>query len=101
MKIKSTSESLVLLLGDVLSLVLSLWLALWLRYLTVPTQALFYTHLKPFSLLFLVWVAGFYIAGLYDRRTLLRSKLLSVIANTQVVNSLLAVIFFYLLPFYG
>jgi lipopolysaccharide/colanic/teichoic acid biosynthesis glycosyltransferase len=102
MSIFNKKEPIILLLGDLFSFILSLWLALALRTLELPSKTLFLTHLKPFSFLFLIWVIVFYIAGLYEKHTaLLRSRLPSIIANTQAANSILAVIFFYFIPFFG
>ena len=95
-------ESFALLVGDLFFFVVSLWLALFLRNLSIPTKELFSTHLVPFSLLFIIWILVFYIAGLYEKHTvILKSKLPNVLANTQLTNSALAVIFFYLVPFFG
>ncbi len=95
-------ESFLLLVGDFLAFLISLWLALFLRNLGVPSEELFLVHLVPFAMLFVVWILVFYIAGLYEKHTvILKSKLPSVLANTQLVNSALAVIFFYLIPFFG
>lgn len=93
---------LVLLVGDFCFFLISLWSALLLRNLQVPSWELLSTHLMPFSLLFAIWILVFYIAGLYEKHTvILRSKLPSVLANTQLVNSCLAVVFFYFIPFFG
>ncbi len=56
----------------------------------------------PFSVLFIVSVTVFYIAGLYGKHTtVLRSKLPSTLLNAQFSNSVIAIIFFYLTPFFG
>ena len=95
-------EPLVLLLGDLSSFVAALWLSLFLRSFEIPSRDLFLTHLLPFSLLFVLWILVFYIAGLYDKHTIiLKSKLPSILANTQIANSTLAVAFFYFVPFFG
>ncbi|MBX4199265.1 sugar transferase [Candidatus Parcubacteria bacterium] len=102
MNIASKKEPLVLLLGDVVCFVVSLWLALFLRSLSVPSEALFFTHLVPFGLLIVAWVVIFYIAGLYERHTiLLKTKLPGILFNTQVANAIVGVIFFYLIPLFG
>ena len=94
--------SLVLLVGDFFFFSVSLWLALLLRNLEIPSRELLVIHLLPFSLLFVIWILVFYIAGLYEKHTvILRSKLPSVLANTQLVNSGLAVVFLYFIPFFG
>ena len=95
-------EPLVLLVGDLLFFLVGLWLTLFIRTLSLPSEELFLTHLAPFSLLFAAWVVVFYIAGLYEKHTvILKSKLPNVLATTQFINSGLAVIFFYFIPFFG
>ncbi len=102
MSIFNKKEPIILLLGDLFFFLLSLWFALALRSLELPSKTLFLTHLRPFSFLFLIWVIVFYIAGLYEKHTvLLRSRLPVIIANTQVANSVIAVLFFYFIPFFG
>ena len=102
MSFLSRKEPLVLLLGDLGSFVVALWLSLFIRTLEVPSQELFLTHLLPFSLLFAIWIVVFYIAGLYEKHTvILKSKLPSILASTQLTNSVLAVVFFYFIPFFG
>src|SRR3989338_7905670 len=102
MSLLNRKEPLVLLLGDFSAFVLALWLSLLIRGLEVPSKGLFLTHLLPFSLLFVLWILVFYIAGLYEKHTvILKSKLPSILANTKVANSVLAVIFFYFIPFFG
>jgi lipopolysaccharide/colanic/teichoic acid biosynthesis glycosyltransferase len=102
MSIFNKKEPVLLLLGDLFFFLLSLWIALALRTLELPPRTLFLTHLRPFSFLFLIWIIVFYIAGLYEKHTtLLRSRLPTTIANTQMANSILAVIFFYFIPFLG
>lgn len=95
-------EPLILLVGDIFFFLVSLWLALFFRNLSIPPQDVFMTHLEPFGFLFIVWIVMFYIAGLYEKHTLiLKSKLPSILFNTLVANSIIAVIFFYLIPFFG
>ncbi len=95
-------EPLILLAGDVFFLITSLWVALFLRNLSAPSEATFITHLVPFGFIFLVWILSFYIAGLYEKHTLLlKSNLPTILFNTQVFNSLVAIGFFYLIPFFG
>ncbi len=102
MSLLNRKEPLVLLAGDLLFFLVALWLSLLLRSLEFPSWELFLIHLVPFSLLFILWVLVFYIAGLYEKHTtILKSKLPSILANTQLINSALAVIFFYFVPFFG
>ena len=102
MKILNRKEPLILLLGDLFFFIISLWLALFLRYFQAPSNQLFFTHIVPFLILFVVWIIVFYIAGLYEKHTvILKSRLPNTLINTQIANSGLAVIFFYLVPLFG
>lgn len=101
MSFLNRKEPFVLLLGDLVSFVVALWLSLLIRALEVPSEEFFLTHLLPFSLLFVVWIFVFYIAGLYEKHTtILRSRLPSILASTQFINSALAVVFFYFIPLF-
>jgi exopolysaccharide biosynthesis polyprenyl glycosylphosphotransferase len=92
----------ILLVGDLAVFVLSLWLALSARFVAVTTKATFLDHLAPFSLLFLVWLLVFFIFGLYEKQAIvLRSRLPVILTQAQVVNVLIAIAFFYLIPWYG
>jgi len=92
----------ILLIGDVFFLFVSLWTALFLRNLEIPSQALISLHIIPFSILFAVWILVFYIAGLYEKQTIiLKSRLPNILASSQLANSALAVVFFYLIPFFS
>lgn len=93
---------LTLFLGDVALFVAALWVTLFLRNLVGPTEQFFSTHIIPFSILFAVWTLVFYIAGLYEPHTVvLKSRIPATILNVQAVNSLIAVLFFYLIPYFG
>ena len=95
-------EYILLLLGDVAMFTLALWATLALRYLEVPSRELFSRHLEPFALLFVIWIAIFFLAGLYGRHTrLFRSRLPSVILSTLIINVIFAALFFFLLPSFG
>jgi lipopolysaccharide/colanic/teichoic acid biosynthesis glycosyltransferase len=95
-------EAILLFCGDVFFFVFSLWVALFFRFQEVPTYERFLFHLIPFSILFLVWIIIFFIAGLYEKHTLiLKSNLPTVIFNAQIVNSVVAIVFFYIIPIFG
>jgi len=95
-------EYVVLLVGDVIVLTISLWAALTIRYLVPPAGEFFIRHLVPFSILFALSAAVFFLAGLYGKHTgLFRSKLPSTILYTQITNVALAALFFFLIPAFG
>src|SRR3989344_3151709 len=65
-------------------------------------KELFILLFGDFLFFFVAWIIVFYIAGLYEKHTvILKSRLPSVLANTQLVNSALAVVFFYFIPLFG
>lgn len=80
----------------------SLWLTLFLRYLEVPSAEVWQLHFEPFSIIIAVWLLVFFISGLYEKHTLiLKSRLPSTVFNAQLANCLLAVLFFYFIPYFG
>jgi len=102
MHILNKKESLLLFLGDIVFFLTALWLALGVRHLEVPTFDFYLSHVIPFSFVFVVWVSVFFIAGLYEKHTLfLKSRLPSIILNAQIANSIIAVLFFYFIPYFG
>lgn len=102
MTFSGKKEAGLLFLGDLLCFLASLWLMLLARFWALPTSNDFFSHLEPFSILFAMWLLVFFIAGLYEKHTLIfQSKLLSIIINAQLINILVAVSFFYLIPYFG
>lgn len=102
MKISGQKTALILFLGDILSLIASLWLMLFIRYAEFPTSELFLQHLVPFSLIFAVWLVVFFISDLYRKPTaLFRRQLPNLILRAQVINTLIAIVFFYYVPVFG
>jgi len=102
MNISGKKETAVLFLGDVILLYLSLWLALFLREWGMPTARSWEMHFWPFSIIIGVWVLVFFISGLYEKHTLiLKSRLPVTVFNAQIVNSFIAVLFFYFIPYFG
>ena len=102
MSIVPKREYLALLVGDVATFAIALWVTLALRTLAVPSWDFFVTHLKPFTILFTLWVLIFFMAGLYARYTRpRRARLPQLIFYTQTVNVILAAVFFFLIPYFG
>lgn len=102
MKILNKREPFILFTGDILAFSISLWLALALRYGEIPSSGLLAMHIAPFAVLALLWLVVFFIAGLYEKHTLVfKGKLPTLILNTQIANSIIAIIFFYLVPIFG
>lgn len=102
MHYESRRPASLLLFGDFSILFISLWVTLFLRYLELPSRELFNEHFVPFFLLSLVWVLVFFIAGLYDKHTeFLKRRLPAIILNAQLANIAIAVLFFFLIDYFG
>ena len=97
-----TRQASLLLLGDLIAYTLALWLSLLLRYWAWPSSLVFFAHLYPFSVVFLIWVIVFFIADLYGRQSsAFDSRLAETVVNAQLAGSFLTIIFFYYVPFFG
>jgi exopolysaccharide biosynthesis polyprenyl glycosylphosphotransferase len=91
----------ILAAGDYIVFCLSLLIALSLRYGEV-TNTVWESHVGPFSLIFVLWLAGFYIAGLYNLRHVRDPlKLFRNYTEGMLGNLLVAFAFFYLRPGLG
>ncbi len=102
MTFHSKKEPVLLLVGDIVSFYLALWTMLLVRFFSLPSKELWEVHAVPFSILLFVWLTVYFIAGLYEKHTLiLKSKIGSVILNAQITNSVIAFLFFYLIPYFG
>src|SRR3954471_5405381 len=102
MTIKNKQDPFLLFLGDIVAFFISLWLTLLLRYGNVPTANVWAVHVYPFSVIFLISAIVFLIAGLYEKHTThIRTQLLSNLVYAQVSNALIAIAFFYFIPFFG
>lgn len=85
--------------GDIIAFIGALFLTLSLRYGEWPREDVFLEHLGPFALLSVLWAVVFFIAGLYDTQVaLFRKRLPDLILKVQVINTLLAALFFFLFP---
>ena len=92
-------ETFVLVLGDLIALFLALWLSLLLRYGTVPNGSVLSLHISIFSVIFILWIIVYSIAGLYDKLNFFSERKFSGgLVRAQLINSALAIAFFYLVP---
>tara|TARA_Y100000031_G_scaffold154996_1_gene204378 strand:+ start:323 stop:1669 length:1347 start_codon:yes stop_codon:yes gene_type:complete len=96
------TKKLLLLLGDIFILYLSLWLTLVIRYGEGFASARWQQHFWPFTIIYLVWLVVFFIAGLYEL-ALARNNInfYSILFRGLMINISLAVAFFYFIPFFG
>ncbi|MDQ5957693.1 MAG: hypothetical protein QG665_17 [Patescibacteria group bacterium] len=102
MKVQSPSQPLFLLIGDLFVLVFSLWVTLLIRYVNFPTSEAFVGHLLPFSFIFTIWLVVYFIYDLYgNQTTIFQKKLSAVIFNAHIINSIIALAFFYFIPYFS
>ena len=95
-----TRELFILIAGDIIVFNVALWLTLFLRYLEIPSAERLEAHIPPFLIFSAVWLAVFFILGLYDKHTnLLKRLLLSRILYAQVINVMVAAVLFFSIPF--
>ncbi len=95
-------ESFLLFLGDITVLLLSLFLTLLIRYGHFPSMWNIQAHLGPFSILFVAFILVNFIAGLYEKHTLvIKNRLPLILLNVQIVNALIGIAFFYFIPIFS
>lgn len=99
MKGLGKKETFILVAGDLAALFLALWLSLFIRYGAVPSAGLLSIHLSIFSVVFIIWIIVYSIAGLYDKLNFFSERTFSRgLIRAQIINSALAIAFFYLVP---
>src|SRR3989344_1119905 len=102
MRFIGRKEAMILFGGDIASFIFALVLSLFIRYRENLDMSLLLAHIFPFLNLWLIGVAVFFIAGLYEKQIVfLKSRLPSIILNALIANSALAVLFFYTVPYFG
>lgn len=89
-------------IADAAALYAGLFITLMIRYGGQFYNEFRYQQALPFTIIFVLWILVFYIAGLYDLRRL-RNNLdfLKTLFLCLSVNAALAVLLFYLVPVFG
>ena len=89
-------------IADAVALYAGLFITLLIRYGSNFYSQFLTAHALPFTIIFILWIIVFYIAGLYDLRRL-RNNLdfLKTLFLCMGVNGALAVMLFYLVPVFG
>ena len=91
-------KQIVLLVTDWGLLYLALFLALFLRYRELPGHEIWQDHWPLFSLIFLIWLAVFFIHELYNlQKTKNNLAFFKSFLTAVSINVLIAVGFFYLI----
>ncbi len=99
---QSNKHSSYLFWGDVLCFVVALIASLAIRTLGLPDWHLLQLHIIPFGIIFCIWLIVYYIGELYDFRTgVFASQLGARLINAQLVNSGIAILVFYFIPYFG
>lgn len=102
MHIPNKKESLVLLIGDIFVFLFALWISLLIRSGEFPSESVFFDNIKAFSILFVIWLVSFFIAGLYEKQRISRrNRLPEILLKTEALNGVLAIAFFYFIPYFG
>ena len=102
MKLSHKTKIGALLCGDIVALYLSLCIAIAIRYQGAWRMAFWEYHFIPFTAIFPLWIAIFYIAGLYDLPHLRNNiDFIKKLSLTLFINALLAITIFYLIPYFG
>ncbi len=92
-------KQIILLVGDIVVLYAALIITLWIRYGDLFYSWLVDWHLKPFTIIFVIWLIVFYIADLYDLKRLKNDfEFGKTFWYAVIFNIGLAVLFFYLIP---
>ena len=99
MTFRGTYAITLLFLGDILVFAAALWLTLFARYGELPTYGRILDHAGAFAFLFALWILVFYMAGLYGKRIILfTNAVFGIILRTQLLNIVLAALFFFVAP---
>lgn len=86
----------ILYAGDALLLYGVLAFVLKIRYGTNFARDLWDLHFWPFTIVFLVWMVVFYIAGLYDWRNMRNGMAFYILVfQTVLINAVIGIVYFY------
>jgi len=90
-------KSIILFLGDIVILYVSLALTLLIRYGQDYSSVSFQSHLKPFSLIFVIWLIVFYLANLYRNESLrVNLTIAQNLVLATIISATISTILFYL-----
>ncbi len=88
--------------ADVAALYAALFVTLVIRYGGQFYEEFVDIHATPFTIIFVVWIIVFYIAGLYDLRRLRNNiDFLKTLSLCIAINGAIAVLLFYFIPAFG
>lgn len=88
----------ILVIGDIALLYGALFLMIFVRY-GVISGYLVDAHMVPFSIVFILWIAVFYITGLYELRAVKnRSGMIQQLFVAVLSSLIVSMVVFYLVP---
>jgi len=92
-------KKIILILGDIGVLYLSLYLTLLFRYKNEFNSAVWQSHILPFSLVYLFWIAIFYLARLYEPNFAKNNyEFYSTFLKSMTIAGFFAIGIFYIIP---
>ncbi len=98
MKRVNQSESILVIIGDIVAFCVALPLAIYLRDFVVPTVEEFSRHGLAFLPLLFLLLVLYTIAGLYDDRVTAIESVPKLIINANLAWGIIAVVYFYIIP---
>lgn len=98
-KYRTIISQLILLFADIILLYLALSISLWIRYQNNFDIVILLDHIRPFTVIYILWIGIFYTNNLYNL-TKIRQGLNFYLDLTRslFIGGVIAVIMFYLLP---
>ncbi len=98
----SHPKQIILIFGDIFTLYAALLLTLWIRYGNRFYAEFINSHFEPFTIIFILWIVVYYIAGLYDLQSLKNDlEFEKRFWYTTIANILFSALFFYVVPTFG
>lgn len=98
----NTKERLILLAGDIFCFIASLYLSLFIRHAGSPSELSLALIFTTWGVIFSTSLISFFIAGLYEKHTLLfERRLPPLLFKAQVSNAFIVISFFYFIPLFG
>ena len=92
-------KKLIVLIGDIFVLYGALALTLIVRYGLSNFREPLISHLKPFSLIFIIWLIIFFLADFYkDKNSRITPEVIQNFVLTITISIVASIIFFYLFP---
>ncbi len=91
-----------MIIGDILTLYLALAITLFIRYREPFSNETLSTHLKPFSVIFVLWILIFYIIGLYEIGSLKNTiNFIKKLSTALIISAVTTIFFFYFITYYN